>query len=172
VRQSKANLHTHSTQSDGSLTVPVVIDSYHALGYEVLAMTDHNKVTWPWSSHGRDWDGMMDDSGIWGRALDASEVFALYNLGQTGQALTTAITTHVKADNTTALSLGGPWDTGNPPATADFLVFNSDFAQAGALDTGAPMAGAGLRVSGGSGLIDTNNPSGVLTLGNLGQPIR
>lgn len=52
--QHKANLHTHSTQSDGDEVPGVMIDAYKNLGYSVLAMTDHNKVTWPWSTYGRD----------------------------------------------------------------------------------------------------------------------
>jgi histidinol phosphatase-like PHP family hydrolase/predicted MPP superfamily phosphohydrolase len=48
------NFHTHTTQSDGKQTPAKVIDGYHALGYRILALTDHNKFTWPWSSFGRD----------------------------------------------------------------------------------------------------------------------
>jgi len=120
------------------------------------------------STNGRDWDGMMDELNIWGRSLDASEVFSLYNLGHSGQALTSSITTHTKADNTTALNLGGAWDSGNAPAASDVLIFNSGFTQAGSLDTGAAMEVAGLRVAAGTGLINLDNTSGTLTTGNLG----
>ena len=44
----KANFHTHTTQSDGSLSPAEAIGKYHELGYQALALTDHNKVTWPW----------------------------------------------------------------------------------------------------------------------------
>jgi len=44
----KANLHTHTTRSDGSLSPQEVVDRYHALGYKILAITDHNEVTYPW----------------------------------------------------------------------------------------------------------------------------
>ncbi|NLX13208.1 MAG: hypothetical protein GXY44_06070 [Phycisphaerales bacterium] len=47
--QYKANLHTHTTQSDGSLTPDQVIDEYHKRGYSILAITDHNLCTWPWT---------------------------------------------------------------------------------------------------------------------------
>ncbi|MBO5761405.1 MAG: CehA/McbA family metallohydrolase [Lentisphaeria bacterium] len=40
----RANLHTHSTLSDGQLTPEQVIASYAAEGYDVLAMTDHHQV--------------------------------------------------------------------------------------------------------------------------------
>jgi autotransporter-associated beta strand protein len=120
------------------------------------------------SANGRDWDGMMDELNIWERALDASDVFALYNLGQSSQALTTNITSLVKDDNTTNLSLGGAWDTGNAPGSTDYLIIGSGFTQSAALDTGAAMEVAGLRVGGGSGWVDINNTSGTLTLGNLG----
>jgi len=47
--QYKGNLHTHTTHSDGRLNPHDVIDRYHALGYAVLALTDHNAVTYPWN---------------------------------------------------------------------------------------------------------------------------
>lgn len=37
----KANLHTHSTVSDGRFTPQEVIDLYQAKGYDALALTDH-----------------------------------------------------------------------------------------------------------------------------------
>lgn len=48
------NLHTHTTQSDGSLSPSEVVDAYKNLGYTSLAITDHNKYTWPWNKWGRD----------------------------------------------------------------------------------------------------------------------
>ena len=43
-----ANFHTHTTGSDGGLVPHDVIDRYRALGYSILALTDHNAVTFPW----------------------------------------------------------------------------------------------------------------------------
>ncbi len=40
----KANLHTHSTISDGKLTPEEVKEAYKALGYQILCLTDHNTV--------------------------------------------------------------------------------------------------------------------------------
>lgn len=48
------NFHTHTTESDGKQGPAEVIDRYHAIGHDVLALTDHDKVTWPWSAFGRD----------------------------------------------------------------------------------------------------------------------
>jgi hypothetical protein len=48
------NFHTHTTQSDGKQSPASVIDHYHAIGHDVLALTDHNKNTWPWVAFGRD----------------------------------------------------------------------------------------------------------------------
>lgn len=45
----KANLHTHTVCSDGSLNPQTVVDRYHQLGYTILAITDHNLVTYPWT---------------------------------------------------------------------------------------------------------------------------
>lgn len=43
-RYFKANLHTHSTISDGKLTPEEVKESYKALGYQILCLTDHNTI--------------------------------------------------------------------------------------------------------------------------------
>lgn len=48
------NFHTHTTESDGKQTPAEVIDHYHAIGHDVLALTDHNKNTWPWTAFDRD----------------------------------------------------------------------------------------------------------------------
>lgn len=47
--QLKANLHTHSTESDGSLQPADMIKQYYNRGYSILAMTDHNHITYPWN---------------------------------------------------------------------------------------------------------------------------
>lgn len=52
--QQRANLHTHTTQSDGSMAPAQVIDEYHERGYSILALTDHNRNTWPWQDFGRE----------------------------------------------------------------------------------------------------------------------
>lgn len=61
----KANMHTHTTQSDGSLSPNQTITEYHDRGYTVLAITDHNRNTWPWQTYGQDPDalGMLAISG-------------------------------------------------------------------------------------------------------------
>jgi len=42
----KVNTHTHTTGSvDGYLTPAEIVTAYHDLGYDVLFITDHNKVT-------------------------------------------------------------------------------------------------------------------------------
>lgn len=56
--QHKANLHTHTTESDGRLSPASAIDEYHGLGYGVLALTDHNRVTWKWEDFDRAPDGL------------------------------------------------------------------------------------------------------------------
>ncbi len=44
----KANLHTHSTVSDGEDAFAAVIEAYYANGYDILAMTDHGVVNKGW----------------------------------------------------------------------------------------------------------------------------
>lgn len=44
----KANLHTHTTNSDGKFSPEEIIEMYHGAGYDVIAFTDHrttNKVS-------------------------------------------------------------------------------------------------------------------------------
>jgi hypothetical protein len=53
VEHRKGNFHTHTTESDGSQDPDQVIDGYHENEYDVLALTDHNHVTWPWTQYGR-----------------------------------------------------------------------------------------------------------------------
>ncbi len=43
-RYFKANLHTHSTISDGKLTREEVKEAYKARGYQILCLTDHNTI--------------------------------------------------------------------------------------------------------------------------------
>jgi hypothetical protein len=40
--------------SDGRLSAFTVIDTYYRLGYSILALTDHNSVTWSWDYFGID----------------------------------------------------------------------------------------------------------------------
>lgn len=40
----KGNIHTHTEVSDGKLPVSEVVDIYSKLGYDFLAITDHNRV--------------------------------------------------------------------------------------------------------------------------------
>lgn len=56
----KASMHVHTTQSEGTASPAAMIDAYHALNYEVVALTDHDGPnfqavpTWPWTAFGRD----------------------------------------------------------------------------------------------------------------------
>lgn len=43
----KANFHTHTTCSDGCKTPREVMELYRGQGYDILAITDHRKVTIP-----------------------------------------------------------------------------------------------------------------------------
>ena len=52
--QFKANFHTHTAESDGYQSPATVIDEYYSAGYKILAITDHNTITWPWTDYGRD----------------------------------------------------------------------------------------------------------------------
>ncbi len=41
----RGNLHTHTTASDGNLSPQDTVDAYAAMGYDFLAITDHDRVT-------------------------------------------------------------------------------------------------------------------------------
>jgi alpha-tubulin suppressor-like RCC1 family protein len=41
----KAQFHCHTTRSDGKLTPEAVVQKYSDLGYDILAVTDHNRIT-------------------------------------------------------------------------------------------------------------------------------
>ena len=41
----KVNLHTHTTQSDGDVELPVRVEQYKSHGYDILAVTDHEKTS-------------------------------------------------------------------------------------------------------------------------------
>jgi hypothetical protein len=47
--QYKANLHTHTMVSDGWMNPQTVVEKYREKGYRILAVTDHNSVTYPWN---------------------------------------------------------------------------------------------------------------------------
>jgi len=46
----KSNFHTHTTESDGRLDPDEVIYKYSEAEYDILALTDHNRVSWPWTN--------------------------------------------------------------------------------------------------------------------------
>ena len=46
--QYKAALHTHTTNSDGRNTLSEVIEAHYEKGFDILAITDHNRVTSCW----------------------------------------------------------------------------------------------------------------------------
>jgi hypothetical protein len=78
--QHKANFHTHTTLSDGSASPQAVIDGYHALGYTILALTDHDTMgtewsTWPWQAFDRDPEtlGMV--------AIEGNEISRVHHIG-------------------------------------------------------------------------------------------
>jgi fibronectin-binding autotransporter adhesin len=68
-----------------------------------------------------------------------------------------------KADNTTALDLGGSWEGGVAPGVSDTAVFDDIFQQAGNIGfSGTPVAWGGIEVRGSSvtSLINIDNGSG------------
>jgi len=48
--QYKANFHTHTNNSDGSFNAEYVVDTYAKNNYQIVMITDHNLVTYPWTN--------------------------------------------------------------------------------------------------------------------------
>lgn len=48
LQQFKAALHVHTTNSDGSVRLDDMVEMYYAQGYDLLAITDHNRITNSW----------------------------------------------------------------------------------------------------------------------------
>lgn len=53
VYRLKSGFHCHTVQSDGGDPPEAMIDEYRRHGFQVLAITDHNRCTWPWENWGR-----------------------------------------------------------------------------------------------------------------------
>jgi len=118
------------------------------------------------NADGRWFDGAIDEVAIWNSSLGAADAYWVYNLGDRGFALSTP--ERAKADNLMALNAGASWAGGIAPGAAESITFSSAFTQASALGTGGDLAVAGLRVIGGSGLIQIDNSGGFLETGALG----
>ena len=73
--QHKANLHTHTRKSDGIYSVGRMIDEYYEREYDILAIADHNEVSWPWENFNRDAEelGMLD--------IKANEISDTHHIG-------------------------------------------------------------------------------------------
>ena len=48
--QYKADLHTHSTASDGSLTKTETVEAHYKYGFDIMALTDHGTVDAGWDT--------------------------------------------------------------------------------------------------------------------------
>ncbi|MGF1585616.1 MAG: PHP domain-containing protein [Bacteroidales bacterium] len=48
---AKAQFHSHTTESDGELSSTELIELYIQAGFDILAITDHWKSTWPWEDY-------------------------------------------------------------------------------------------------------------------------
>jgi len=71
----KANLQTHTTESDGYHKPFEVVKSYQNKNYDILSLTDHNRLTWPWSEHG------IDEEGLEMTAVKGVEISDIHHMG-------------------------------------------------------------------------------------------
>lgn len=81
--QYKANFHTHTTNSDGADSPAITIEQYHSKEYDVLAITDHDYTTWPWTDYGMD-PSLLGMLAVKGEEYSQSHhVNAFYNFTET-----------------------------------------------------------------------------------------
>ena len=81
-------LHCHSTASDGNLSPAALMAAYEAMGFDAVAITDHDQITADPGGHGMLWipgDEESPSSGHMGN------LFGTYLGGASGQALIDAI---------------------------------------------------------------------------------
>lgn len=67
IIRAKAQFHSHTTESDGKLTPLELIELYTQADFDVLAITDHWKTTWPWEEY------LEDDSNLQMMAIQGAE---------------------------------------------------------------------------------------------------
>ena len=83
VLQLKSSLHVHTVNStiehgleEGTTVTPAEqIAKYEELGYDVLAITDHDYITYPWSEYGATESSMV---AIKGNELSKNDNFCAY----------------------------------------------------------------------------------------------
>ncbi len=71
----KANLHAHTSKKGGKHKPAQVIDMYRDNNYSILAITDHNRVTWPWEKYNR----CPEEQGM--TAIQANEISNTHDMG-------------------------------------------------------------------------------------------
>ncbi|MDQ2086581.1 dockerin type I domain-containing protein [Herbivorax sp. ANBcel31] len=57
--QYKANFHTHTTESDGENSPKEMIEYYYRIGYDILAITDHDFISTSWDRNDRNPDDYL-----------------------------------------------------------------------------------------------------------------
>ncbi len=84
-QQYKANFHTHTTESDGKRTPQESVDCYFERGYDILAITDHRKLT---DTSSLDVHGMIMVPGVeFDTKPDALQAAHILGLGITEKAI-------------------------------------------------------------------------------------
>ncbi len=77
INYYKANLQTHTENSDGFHSVKRVILAYNSNNYDILAITDHNTYTWPWSDYIDD----PDEKELNNTPINGSEISNTHHIG-------------------------------------------------------------------------------------------
>ncbi|MFW6299093.1 MAG: PHP domain-containing protein [Bacillota bacterium] len=73
THQALTNLHTHTQNSDGDGAPHDIVDYYEDYGYDILALTDHDEVTYPWT-----FSNLNDGENDWeDRDPDALDMLAI-----------------------------------------------------------------------------------------------
>ncbi len=117
--QYKANFHTHTNRSDGNYAPAAVIDYYHSKEYDILALTDHNTLTWPWTDFGKN-PATLGMLAVRGDEYSSSDhMNAFYNFTNTSSNLKNGIA-HVQAGG--GLSQINHPGRENPPSNWSYYI--------------------------------------------------
>jgi|GEM_PF-562759 len=88
----RANLHSHTTESDGHHTPSELIYDYYDRGYTILSITDHDTAgwwadyptpepTWPWTDYEEDPDYPLDPDVLGMVAIEGNEISRPHHIG-------------------------------------------------------------------------------------------
>lgn len=125
VSRLKTQLHCHTVLSDGGNYPYEVINQYAGYGFDALGISDHNRLTWPWSN----WSAFINPAS-WSMVAIPNDEVSMSAVHFTAPFLTVAedgslYGTNVQGAINAAIAVGGipiiahPWEMGFSLTTCD-----------------------------------------------------